>query len=74
MAEMLEPELLGLDFQELTALVQKHGQPPYRARQLFQAINQVETQQRLRGGEDVPAPLNLHISHDVSSVSDENGS
>ncbi|HEY6969912.1 MAG TPA: 23S rRNA (adenine(2503)-C(2))-methyltransferase RlmN [Candidatus Angelobacter sp.] len=30
--------LLGLDFQELTALVQKYGQPEYRARQLFQAI------------------------------------
>jgi hypothetical protein len=43
-------------------------------RQLFQAINQVERQQRLRRGEDIPAPLNLHISHDVSSVSDENGS
>src|SRR5215470_9600887 len=30
--------LLGLDFQELAALVQKYGQPDYRARQLFQAI------------------------------------
>jgi 23S rRNA (adenine2503-C2)-methyltransferase len=30
--------LLGLDFQELTSLVQKFGQPQYRARQLFQAI------------------------------------
>src|ERR1700724_607875 len=38
MAELLESGLLGLDFQELTALVQKHGQPGYRARQLFQAI------------------------------------
>ena len=38
MSEMLETGLLGLDFQELTALVQRHGQPPYRARQLFQAI------------------------------------
>src|SRR5437870_4428828 len=38
MAEMLEIGLLGLDFQELTTLVQKHGQPPYRARQLFEAI------------------------------------
>jgi 23S rRNA (adenine2503-C2)-methyltransferase len=37
-AEMLEIGLLGLDFQELTALVQKHGQPPYRAKQLFEAI------------------------------------
>ncbi|HEV3042220.1 MAG TPA: 23S rRNA (adenine(2503)-C(2))-methyltransferase RlmN [Candidatus Angelobacter sp.] len=38
MSETLETALLGLDFQELTALVQRHGQPPYRARQLFQAI------------------------------------
>src|SRR5437879_5779220 len=38
MAEMLQTKLLVHDFQELTALVQKHGQPPYRARQLFQAI------------------------------------
>src|SRR5438045_2001026 len=38
MAELLENGLLGLDFQELTALVHKYGQPPYRARQLFQAI------------------------------------
>ncbi|HEV2963266.1 MAG TPA: 23S rRNA (adenine(2503)-C(2))-methyltransferase RlmN [Candidatus Angelobacter sp.] len=38
MGEMLENGLLGLDFQELTALVHRHGQPPYRARQLFQAI------------------------------------
>jgi 23S rRNA (adenine2503-C2)-methyltransferase len=37
-AEMLEIGLLGLDLQELTALVQKHGQPQYRAKQLFAAI------------------------------------
>src|SRR5260370_25662565 len=38
---MPEPEqtgLLGLDFQELSSIVQRHGQPEYRARQLFQAI------------------------------------
>jgi 23S rRNA (adenine2503-C2)-methyltransferase len=38
---MSEPEqtgLLGLDFQELSGIVQKHGQPDYRARQLFQAL------------------------------------
>jgi 23S rRNA (adenine2503-C2)-methyltransferase len=35
---MLEIGLLGLDLQELTALVQKHGQPQYRAKQLFAAI------------------------------------
>src|SRR5438270_995126 len=38
MAELLQTGLLGLDFQELSALVQKHGQPEYRARQLFQAL------------------------------------
>jgi len=43
-------------------------------RQLFQAIHQLERQQRLRRGEDIPAPLSLHISHDVSSASNENGS
>jgi 23S rRNA (adenine2503-C2)-methyltransferase len=35
---MLDSGLLGLDFQELTAIVQRHGQPEYRARQLYQAI------------------------------------
>jgi 23S rRNA (adenine2503-C2)-methyltransferase len=38
MAEEQQFGLLGLDFQELTILVQKYGQPDYRARQLFQAI------------------------------------
>lgn len=38
MGELQQFGLLGLDFQELTNLVQKYGQPEYRARQLFQAI------------------------------------
>src|SRR5436309_9334472 len=38
MAELPQFGLLGLDFQELTALVQKHGQPEYRTRQLFEAL------------------------------------
>lgn len=38
MAELQQSGLLGLDFQELTSLVQKYGQPDYRAKQLFQAI------------------------------------
>src|SRR5262249_43048970 len=38
MAEATKPELLGLDFQELSQLAQRYGQPDYRARQLFQAI------------------------------------
>jgi hypothetical protein len=35
-------------------------------RQLFQAMNQLERLQRLRLGEDVPAPFNLQISHEIS--------
>ena len=31
-------ELLGLDLQQLTEIVAEAGQPPYRARQLFQAL------------------------------------
>jgi len=38
MAETSQSALLGLDLQELTALVHRHGQPEYRARQLFDAI------------------------------------
>ena len=37
-------------------------------RQLFQAINQFERLQRLRRGEDVPAPLNLQVSHQISDT------
>lgn len=33
-------------------------------RQLFQAINQLERLQRLRKGENVPAPLTLEVSHE----------
>jgi 23S rRNA (adenine2503-C2)-methyltransferase len=38
MTQLQQTGLLGLDFQELTTLVEKHGQPEYRARQLFDAI------------------------------------
>lgn len=38
MAHQRQSGLLGLDFQELTSLAQKYGQPEYRARQLFEAI------------------------------------
>ena len=31
-------ELLGLDIQELTGIAAENGQPPYRARQLSEAI------------------------------------
>ena len=38
MAELTQPGLLGLDFKELSRIAQKHSQPEYRARQLFEAI------------------------------------
>src|SRR5262249_26779224 len=38
MAELIQHGLLGLDFQELSRIAQQHGQPEYRARQLFEAI------------------------------------
>src|SRR5262245_38141731 len=38
MPQLLQDGLLGLDFQELSSIAQKHGQPEYRARQLFEAL------------------------------------
>src|SRR3954453_1970264 len=38
MAEQPQTGLLDLDFQELSSIAQKHGQPEYRARQLFEAL------------------------------------
>ncbi len=38
MAAAAQFNLLGLELQELTGIVEKLGQPPYRARQLFRAI------------------------------------
>jgi len=38
MTESPQNALLGLDIQELSQLAQRHGQPEYRARQLFDAI------------------------------------
>jgi 23S rRNA (adenine2503-C2)-methyltransferase len=38
MSELLQDDLLGLDYQELSGIAQKHGQPEYRARQLFDAL------------------------------------
>jgi hypothetical protein len=40
-------------------------------RQLYQAINQLERLQRLRKGENVPAPLNMQVLHDTSTISEE---
>jgi hypothetical protein len=38
-------------------------------RQLFQAMNQLERLQRLRKGDNVPAPLALQVSHDTAAIS-----
>src|SRR5689334_23795314 len=38
MPEQLQDGLLGLDYQELSTIAQKHGQPEFRARQLFDAL------------------------------------
>ncbi len=38
MREAPQDELLGLDIQELSALVAKMGQPAYRARQLYEGL------------------------------------
>jgi 23S rRNA (adenine2503-C2)-methyltransferase len=38
MPDALQDGLLGLDYQELTGIAQKHGQPEFRARQLFDAL------------------------------------
>jgi 23S rRNA (adenine2503-C2)-methyltransferase len=49
MAAVQQSELLGLDIEELTVLVQEAGEPDYRARQLFQAIYR----QRVRSVEEI---------------------
>lgn len=40
-------------------------------RQLYQAINQLERLQRLRKGENVPAPLNLQVLGDTPAISED---
>lgn len=42
-------------------------------RQLFQAMNQLERLQRLRKGDNVPAPLNLQMLGDVPGITDGDG-
>ena len=49
MAAPSKSELLGLDIQELTVLVQDAGEPAYRARQLFEAIYR----QRVRSVDEI---------------------
>ncbi|MCU1221079.1 MAG: rRNA m(2)A-2503 methyltransferase [Candidatus Angelobacter sp.] len=38
MPDALQSGLLGLDYKELSGIAQKHGQPEFRARQLFDAL------------------------------------
>jgi 23S rRNA (adenine2503-C2)-methyltransferase len=38
MPDSPQDDLLGLDYQDLSRLAQKHGQPEFRARQLFDAL------------------------------------
>src|SRR5262245_46104594 len=38
MTDESQTSLLGLDYQELSKIAQKYGQPEYRARQLFDAL------------------------------------
>ena len=40
-------------------------------RQLFQAMNQLERLQRLRQGDHVPAPVNIQVSQDTATISEE---
>jgi hypothetical protein len=37
-------------------------------RPLFQALNQLERLQRLREGDNVPAPLNLQVLGDLPTI------
>ncbi len=58
MAAARQRELLGLDIQELTILVQDAGEPGYRARQLFEAIYR----QRVGSVEEI-STLPLELRH-----------
>jgi len=43
-------------------------------RQLYQAINQLERLQRLRKGDNVPAPLNVQVLRDTPTISEDENS
>jgi hypothetical protein len=43
-------------------------------RQLYQAINQLERLQRLRRGDNVPAPVNVQILRDTPTISEDENS
>ncbi|HLJ90539.1 MAG TPA: 23S rRNA (adenine(2503)-C(2))-methyltransferase RlmN [Candidatus Angelobacter sp.] len=63
MADQQQSGLLGLDFQELTAIVQAHGQPGYRAKQLFQGIYK-ERLQSLESVSTIPKDLRFALQRD----------
>jgi hypothetical protein len=41
-------------------------------RQFDKAMHELERLQRLRRGQNIPAPLNVHISHDITTASGDN--
>ena len=43
-------------------------------RQLFQAMNQLDRLQRLRKGDNVPAPLNLQVLSEPPTLSEQQDS
>ncbi len=58
MAELKQTTLLGLTLQELTQVAEESGQPPYRGRQLFEAIYA----QRISASEEISTlPLDFRI-------------
>jgi 23S rRNA (adenine2503-C2)-methyltransferase len=67
MSEAKAVALLGLDLQELTTVVEEFGQPPYRARQLFEAIYR----QRVESAEQIstlPLPFRNSLGQREFSV------
>lgn len=54
-------EILGLSFQELSAIVEDLGERPYRAKQLFQAIYR-ERQPSLEAISTLPEKLKAHLA------------
>ena len=62
MNEGKQTELLGLDLAELSALVQKQGQPSYRAQQLFQGLYR-QRAQTVEQISTLPQEFRHEISH-----------
>jgi 23S rRNA (adenine2503-C2)-methyltransferase len=61
MGEQLKFALLGLSFQELTGIIEEFGQPPYRARQLYEAIYS-QRQQALEAISTLPVDFRNQLS------------